>query len=86
MDRSPGAMVVPMNLIGFFKPQMTIIFIGSSHHFSLITICRIYYSYFLPAFYIAIVSFHFEIIPIDLYTSIATSRVKVPFSPYWKLL
>ncbi|MBJ3790064.1 spore germination protein, partial [Bacillus sp. OA1] len=36
---------------------------------------------FLPAFYIAIVSFHFEIIPIDLYTSIATSRVKVPFSP-----
>ena len=81
MDRSPGAMVVPMNLIGFFKPQMTIIFIGSLHLFSLITICRIYYSYFLPAFYIAIVSFHFEIIPIDLYTSIATSRVKVPFSP-----
>ncbi|MRB43659.1 spore germination protein, partial [Bacillus thuringiensis] len=36
---------------------------------------------FLPAFYIAVVSFHFELIPRDLYTSIATSRVKVPFSP-----
>ena len=50
MDRSPGAMIVPMNLIGFFKPQMTIIYIGSLHRFSFITICRIYYSDFYQHF------------------------------------
>lgn len=33
MDRSPGAMIVPMNLIAFFQTPMIIIFIGSLHRF-----------------------------------------------------
>ncbi|MED3570514.1 spore germination protein, partial [Bacillus thuringiensis] len=82
MDRSPGAMVVPMNLIGFFQtPDDYNIHWLIASFFRLLRFAGFIIAIFLPAFYIAIVSFHFEIIPIDLYTSIATSRVKVPFSP-----
>ncbi|PEB95202.1 spore germination protein GerA, partial [Bacillus cereus] len=82
MDRSPGAMIVPMNLIGFFQtPDDYNIHWLVASFFRLLRFAGFIIAIFLPAFYIAIVSFHFEIIPIDLYTSIATSRVKVPFSP-----
>ncbi|MEE2022581.1 spore germination protein, partial [Bacillus toyonensis] len=82
VDRSPGAMIVPMNLIGFFQtPDDYNIHWLIASFFRLLRFAGFIIAIFLPAFYIAIVSFHFEIIPIDLYTSIATSRVKVPFSP-----
>ncbi|MGR5979031.1 spore germination protein [Bacillus cereus] len=34
---------------------------------------------FLPSIYIALLSFHFEVIPIQLFFSIAESRAQVPF-------
>ncbi|PEL85801.1 spore germination protein, partial [Bacillus wiedmannii] len=76
------AMIVPMNLIGFFQtPDDYNIHWLIASFFRLLRFAGFIIAIFLPAIYIAIVSFHFEIIPIDLYTSIATSRVKVPFSP-----
>ena len=82
IDRSPGAMIVPMNLIGFFQtPDDYNIHWLIASFFRLLRFAGFIIAIFLPAIYIAIVSFHFEIIPLDLYTSIATSRVKVPFSP-----
>lgn len=37
---------------------------------------------FLPSVYIAIISFHFEIIPLKLLLSLGTSRERIPFPPY----
>jgi spore germination protein len=38
-------------------------------------------STFLPAIYIAVISFNYEIIPLDLLISIGESRERVPFPP-----
>ncbi|QPW51685.1 spore germination protein (plasmid) [Bacillus thuringiensis] len=82
IDRSPSAMIVPMNLIGFFQtPDDYNVHWLIASFFRLLRFLGFIIAIFLPAIYIAMVSFHFEIIPLDLYTSIATSRIKVPFSP-----
>ncbi|EOP91869.1 hypothetical protein IGM_01929 [Bacillus cereus HuB4-4] len=82
VDRSPSAMIVPINLIGFFKtPDDYNIHWLIASFFRLLRFLGFIIAIFLPAIYIAMVTFHFEIIPLDLYTSIATSRIKVPFSP-----
>jgi spore germination protein len=40
-----------------------------------------YLSILLPPLYIAVLSFHYEVIPINLYVSVAESREAIPFSP-----
>lgn len=82
IDRSPSAMVIPINLAGFFNipDDYSVHWIITSFLRSL-RFLGFLIATLLPAMYIAIVSFHFEVIPLDLYNSIAQSRVKVPFSP-----
>ncbi|MED2217045.1 spore germination protein, partial [Bacillus thuringiensis] len=87
IDRSPSAMVIPMNLIGFFQtPDDYNIHWLIASAFRLLRFFGFITAILLPALYIAIVSFHFETIPLDLYISIATSRIKVPFSPLLEAL
>lgn len=82
IDRSPSAMVVPINLAGFFNlPDDYSLHWFVASFLRLLRFLGFLIATLLPAMYIAIVSFHFEVIPLDLYTSIAQSRVKVPFSP-----
>ncbi|PFK32151.1 spore germination protein [Bacillus cereus] len=82
IDRSPSVMIIPMNLIGFFQTpddyNMNWLIASFLRLLRLVGFCI---AMFLPAIYIAMVSFHFEVVPIDLYTSIAISRIKVPFPP-----
>jgi spore germination protein len=83
VDRSPAAMVVPINLTGFLQTPD-----DYNTNWLVATFIRIlrYIGFamalFLPAIYIAIISFHFEVVPLSLYLSIAESRAKVPFSPF----
>lgn len=82
IDRSPSVMIIPINLTGFFQtPDDYNMHWLISSFLRLLRFVGFIIAMFLPAIYIAIVSFHFEVIPIDLYMSIATSRSKVPFSP-----
>ncbi|MGE6504041.1 spore germination protein [Bacillus wiedmannii] len=82
IDRSPSVMIVPMNLIGFFQtPEDYNLHWLIASFFRLLRFLGFLISIFLPALYISMVTFHFEIIPLDLYISIASSRIKVPFSP-----
>ncbi|MGR5867344.1 spore germination protein [Bacillus cereus] len=37
---------------------------------------------FAPALYIAMISFHYEVIPLKLLLTIGESRAKIPFPPY----
>jgi spore germination protein len=83
VDRSPSAMVVPINLTGFLQTPDD--YNTSWLVASFIRILRyvgLAMALFLPAIYIAIISFHYEVVPLALYLSIAESRVKVPFSPF----
>ncbi|PFJ15744.1 spore germination protein [Bacillus cereus] len=82
IDRSPSVMIVPMNLMGFFQaPEDYNLHWLIASFFRLLRFLGFIIAIFLPALYISLVSFHFETIPLDLYMTIASSRIKVPFSP-----
>lgn len=87
VDHSPSVLVVPVTFFTFF------------HHVddygsrwtsgTLIRLLRLFallIASSLPALYIAMISFHFEIIPLDLMMSVARSREKIPFPPFFEAL
>ncbi|MDR4293471.1 spore germination protein [Bacillus cereus] len=82
LERSPSVMVVPIHLMNFFHTVD-----DYNMHWSIVSFFKILrmvgfiLAMLLPAVYIAIINYHFEIIPLDLYLSVANSRIKVPFSP-----
>jgi spore germination protein len=82
MDHSPNALVAPMTMSSFFQSQD-----DYSSRWIVATFLRFLriISFFvaigLPALYIAIISFHYEVIPLDLMLSIGESRSKVPLPP-----
>lgn len=87
MDHSPFAIVVPITFFSFFQAVddynfrwITSSFIRILRFLSLVVaVC-------LPALYIAAISYHFEIIPLDLMMSIAVSREEIPFPPFFEAL
>lgn len=82
LDHSPSVMIIPINLAGFFQTADDYNISWSIASFlRFLRVTGFVLAVLLPAIYIAIVNYHFEIIPLDLYLSIAKSRVKVPFSP-----
>lgn len=79
---SPRALITPVNFISFFQTiddynvrWLLAFFIR------LLRITGFFIAVFLPSIYIAIISFHYEVIPMDLVLSIGESRERVPFSP-----
>ncbi|MEC2131756.1 spore germination protein [Brevibacillus centrosporus] len=82
VDRSPSVLVGPATFASFFQtvddystrwPVATFIRLLRYLAFLVAT--------FLPAVYIALVSFNYEVIPIDLILSVGESRERVPFPP-----
>lgn len=41
-------------------------------------------SIFFTAFYVAALTFHYEVIPQTLLIPLSESRARVPFPPFWK--
>lgn len=83
VDRSPSVIIAPVTFDTFFKTiddyslrWMVASFIRLLRYFGF------FIAIFLPAIYIAIISFHFEIIPLKLLLSIGVSRERIPFPPY----
>lgn len=83
VDRSPNVIIGPVTFDSFFKTiddyssrWMVASFIRLMRYFGFMV------AIFLPAFYIAIISFHFEVIPLKLLLSLGASREKIPFPPY----
>lgn len=83
VDRSPSALVAPATFMSFFQTVD-----DYSTRWSIATFIRFlrifafFVAAFLPAFYIAVVSYHFEIIPLRLLLTLGESRGKVPFPPF----
>ena len=83
VDRSPSVIIGPVTFDSFFKTiddyssrWIVASFIRLLRYFGFLI------AILLPAFYIAVISFHFEVIPLKLLLSVGTSRERIPFPPY----
>ncbi|MBS7529706.1 spore germination protein [Hazenella sp. IB182353] len=82
VDHSPYSLVAPMTFFNFFS-----VIDDYSNRWMTTTFFRFlrYWGFFiatsLPAFYIATLTFSYEILPVDLLFSIGESRIQVPFHP-----
>ncbi|NOU91712.1 spore germination protein [Paenibacillus sp. LMG 31456] len=83
VDRSPSVLIAPVTFTSFFQSVD-----DYSTRWSIATFIRLlrlfafFSAIFLPAFYIAVISYNFEIIPIKLLLSIGEFRGRVPFPPF----
>jgi len=82
VDRSPSVLIGPATLISFFQSvddYSTRWLIAS--FIRLLRFLGFFIAAFLPAVYIALISFNYEIIPLELILSVGASRERVPFPP-----
>ncbi|MED3564372.1 spore germination protein [Bacillus xiapuensis] len=87
LDRSPSVLVAPTNFMSFFQgidDYGTRWLVAS--FIRLLRFIALMMALFLPATYVAFISFNYEVIPIKLLLSIAESRIQVPLSPVMEAL
>ncbi|KZE76643.1 spore gernimation protein [Paenibacillus elgii] len=82
VDNSPGALIGPVTFLTFFQSieDYSSRWIVASF-IRLLRFVAFFITICLPAVYIAIISFHYEVLPLRLLISIGESRAKVPFPP-----
>ncbi|CAG7600509.1 Spore germination protein B1 [Paenibacillus solanacearum] len=82
IDRTPGVLIGPVSFITFFQSVDDYNSRWQSSSFlRIIRFFAFFVTILLPAIYIAVISFNFEVIPLQLLLSVGTSRVDVPFTP-----
>ncbi|MDN4607638.1 spore germination protein [Sporosarcina highlanderae] len=84
-DNSPSAMIAPVTFFSFFQSPDDFngrVIIGS--FFRLLRIISLVMAIFLPAFYIAVVSFHSEILPIELSKKVKLAINEIPYRPIFE--
>ncbi|NGP43929.1 spore germination protein [Bacillaceae bacterium SIJ1] len=82
MDGSPMALLAPTTLLEFFvafEDYFLNWIIATS--FRVIRVCSVLFSIFATPLYVAILTFHYEMIPRDLMPTLITTRREVPFPP-----
>ncbi|HYE10984.1 MAG TPA: spore germination protein [Patescibacteria group bacterium] len=87
VDGSPFAMLAPMSFFSAFQAlddYSTSWPVGSLTR--LLRMLALLMALFLPALYIAIVSYHYYMIPLNLLIPLAESRARVPFPPIIEVL
>ncbi len=86
-DKSSYAVIGPVNLMDFFSnPEDFYLPSFIASFFKLIRIVGMLFSIFATSFYVAILTFHFEVIPKDLLGPLINSRANVPFPPVLEVL
>ncbi|RFB15395.1 spore germination protein [Bacillus sp. HNG] len=86
-DKSSYALIGPVNLMDFFSnPEDFYLPTLIASFFKLIRIFGMIFSIFATSFYVAILTYHFEVIPKDLLGPIINSRANVPFPPVIEVL
>ncbi|WP_438823884.1 spore germination protein [Bacillus sp. JJ1566] len=87
VDGSPNVLVAPATFFSFFKSMddYTSRWLVASF-IRLLRYVGFFMAIFLPATYIAVIAFHFEVIPLKLLMSIGVSRERVPFPPFIEAL
>ncbi|WHZ04311.1 spore germination protein [Neobacillus sp. YX16] len=86
-DKSCYVVTGPSNLMDFFSsPEDYYLPWIVASFFKLIRIIGMLFSVFSTPFYVAILTFHFEVVPKDLLGPIVYSRANVPFPPAIEVL
>lgn len=87
LDHSPFAMIVPFTFFSYFHSVDDYNFRWITSSFvRLLRFLSLIIAVGLPSLYISIISFHFEVVPLDLMLSLAASREKVPLPPILEAL
>ncbi|MCJ7843006.1 spore germination protein [Lederbergia sp. NSJ-179] len=86
-EGSSDVSIVPVTFFSFFQTpdDFNIRFYGGSF-FRLLRLFSFWGALTLPAIYIAVVGFHFEIIPYDMVTIVKGSIENIPFPPFFEAL
>ena len=83
VDRSPGVLIGYMTFSSFFQTIDDYSFRPMIPSFiRLLRFTGLFIAIFAPALYIAMISFHYEVIPLKLLLTIGESRAKIPFRLY----
>ncbi|MCD9024975.1 spore germination protein [Cohnella sp. NL03-T5] len=87
MEGSPATLIMPVTFFAFYQSPDD--YYSRSLAGSFLRLLRLF-SFFialaLPAFYIAVVSFHYEVIPMELFYRIKGSVEKIPYPPILEAL
>lgn len=87
IDKSSYAVIGPATLMEFFSnPEDFYLPPLIASFFKLIRVFGMLFSIFATSFYVAILTFHYEVIPKDLLGPIIFSRANVPFPPVMEVL
>ncbi|MET3698699.1 spore germination protein [Bacillus oleivorans] len=82
VDKSPSVLIVPAAFVNFFESIDDYgTRWGVASFIRFLRYVAFFIAIFLPSIYIAVITFHAEIIPIKLLISIGLSRERVPFPP-----
>ncbi|KOR90707.1 spore germination protein [Paenibacillus solani] len=83
VDGSPSVLVAPVTFMSFFQTVDDYSSRWSISSFlRILRIFAFFIAIFLPGFYISVISYHFEIIPMKLLLTLGESRGQVPFPPF----
>ncbi|WP_254218830.1 spore germination protein [Virgibacillus pantothenticus] len=87
VDNSPTGIIAPVTLFSFFESTEDLYMrwnIGS--FFRILRFVAMIISVLLTPFYVAIVTYHYEVIPTPLLISLGQSRANVPFPPIFEAI
>ncbi|MFJ5761104.1 spore germination protein [Neobacillus sp. NPDC093182] len=86
-DGSPYVISGPSTILDFFiSPEDYLLpwILGS--FFRIARICSVFFSIFATSFYVAVLTYHFEVIPEKLLEPLVISRANVPFPPVMEVI
>jgi hypothetical protein len=87
VDRSPTVIIGPSTFMNFFESTEDIYMRWNMGTFlRLIRFIAIFFSVLLTPAYVAVLTFHYEVIPSALLVSLGQSRSNVPFPPVFEAL
>lgn len=86
-DQSPTALIAPVTFFSFYQTPDDFngrVIVGS--FFRLLRIASLVIAIYLPAFYIAVVSFHSEILPIEISKKVKLAINEIPYRPIFEAI
>lgn len=87
IDGSPFVLIVPVDFFAFLhSPEDYYVRFPYGFWLRVLRVAAIFLTLLLPAFYIAVATFHQEMIPTDLLLSISAAKERVPFPSVMEIL
>lgn len=86
-DQSPTVLIAPVTFFSFYQSPDDYngrVIVGS--FFRLLRIASLVIAIYLPAFYIAVVSFHSEILPVEISKKVKLAINEIPYRPIFEAI